>query len=66
MAVDHDVVLGGFLKDILVVVDHPLAVVVLSVWEDIANIACLHCIVTILVHEGECCWKVTLIIACRA
>ena len=42
---------GGLADGVLVVVVHPLAIVMLSAREDLADIAGLHGIVAVLVHQ---------------
>ena len=53
MSVHHDVVLGSLFEDIHIVVVHRLRVMVVASWDNVAHITCLHCVVTILVHEVE-------------
>ena len=51
MGVDHDVVLGRLDDGIVVMVDDRLAVVILAVRDDLADVAALDGVVAILVHE---------------
>ena len=51
VGVDHDVVVGCLLDAKHVVVDHRLAVMMLAVRDDVADIAALHRIVTIFIHK---------------
>ena len=63
VGVDHDVVLGGFLDGIEVVVHHPLAVVVLAIGQDVAYVTALHGVVAILDHQFVGIAHVTFVVA---
>ena len=51
VAVDANLIIGGFLHGIEIVVVHPLSVVVFSARNDIAYIAAFHCIIAIIHHK---------------
>ena len=65
MSIHHDMMLGCSLDDTLVVIVHQLAVVILTSWDDIADITGLHGIITIFVHQVEGILQMALIIECR-
>ena len=64
MGIDHNVVFGGEFDAILVMVNHPLAIVMLAAGDDIAHIAALDRIVIILIHQLVGSLQMTLIVAC--
>ena len=64
MGVHHDMVLGGLLHHIQVVVVHRLRIVVVASWDDISHIARLDGIVAIAVHQLEGFLHVALIVLC--
>ena len=66
MSIDHDLPLGSLLHHIEVVIDQPLTVVVLSVGDDVTNVAGLDARVVVLLHEVKGSIQVTLIVADRA
>ena len=51
VGIDHNLVLGGLLEGILVVVVHHLTIVVLATGHDVAHVATLHGIVAIVHHK---------------
>ena len=51
MGIHHNVVLCSLHHGIVIMIDKRLAVVVLSVRDDVSDIAALHCIVAVLVHK---------------
>ena len=51
MGIHHDMMLGGLLDAVEIVVVHPLAIVVFSTGDDIAHITALHGCITIFVHQ---------------
>ena len=61
MSIHHDMMLGCSLDDTLVVIVHQLAVVILTSWDDIADITGLHGIITIFVHQVEGIFQVALV-----
>ena len=63
VTVDHDVVLGSLGHGIVVVVDHPLAVVVLAAGNDVAHIAALDGVVAVAVHQGVGRVEMALVVA---
>ena len=65
VGVDHDVVVGGLLHGIEVVVVQPLAVVVLSAGDDVAHIAALDGVVAVVDHEAVGGIEMSLIVAHR-
>ena len=65
VGIDHDMVLGSLGDGIEVVVDHPLAVVVLTARDDVAHVAALHGVVAILLHELVGLVHVALVVAHR-
>lgn len=66
MAVDHYMLVGGFLHGVEIVVVGPLAVMVLALGEDIADVSALDCIVAILVHQVIGGIHVTLVVGYRS
>ena len=51
VGIHHDVVAGSLSDGVVVVVDGGLRVVVVAVGNDLSDVAGLHCVVAILVHE---------------
>ena len=62
VAVDHHMVLGSLLDDILVVVDHRLAEMEVATGDDIAHIARLDGIIAVAVHQIEGILEMALIV----
>ena len=58
----HDMMPGSGLDDTLVVIVHQLTVVILTSWDDIAHITCLHGIIAIFVHQVEGILQMTLVV----
>lgn len=51
MSIDHDLVVCSTLDGMLVVIDSDLAVVVLTTRDEVADIAALHRIIAIVLHQ---------------
>ena len=62
VGIDHDVVLGGSLDDMLIVIVHKLAVVIFAARDDVADISRLDSVVAILVHQAEGILHVALVV----
>ena len=65
VGIHHDVVLGGFLDAVEVVVVHPLSVVVLAAGYDVAHVAALHRVVAVTVHQCVGGFQMALVVARR-
>ena len=62
MRVNHDVMLRRLLDDIEVMIVHRLRVMVVATRDDVAYIACLHGVITVLVHQFVGLLYVTLVV----
>ena len=62
MGIHHDVVLCCLNHGIVVVVDEGLAVVMLSIRDDVAHISALYGVVAILIHKIVCSLHMTLVV----
>ncbi len=65
VGIDHDVVPGGQLHGMQVVVDHPLSVVVFASGQDVAHVAALHGVVSVAVHQRVGGLQVAFVVAHR-
>ena len=65
MGIHHDMMLCSFLYYIEIVVVHRLRVVMVTTRDDISHIPSLNGIVAILIHQGECILKMTLVVLSR-
>ena len=63
VGVYHDMMFGGFLDAIKVMVIHPLPVVILAAWDYVAHVAALDGIVAVFVHEVVGCLEVTFVVS---
>ena len=51
VCIDHDVVLSRLFDTILVVVNHPLGVMMISQWQNVSHVSGLDCGIVVSVHE---------------
>ena len=63
VGIDHDVMLGGLLNAVLVMIDDPLAIVILATGQDVSHIAALDGVIAQFVHQRVGLLKVALIVA---
>ncbi len=66
VSVYHDFVVRCFLHRIQIVVVHPLSIVVLATWNDIAYIAAFYRIISVVCHELVCLVHVAFIVTYRS
>ena len=62
VSIDHDVMTGSFLDAVEIVVVHRLRIVVVTARDDVTDVAALHGIVTVAVHQVVSILKVALVI----
>ena len=65
MTVHHNVMLGSLFDHIEIMVVHRLTVMMVTTWNHITHIACLHSIITIFIHQFISLLDMTLIILRR-
>ncbi len=66
MGIDHDMVFGSLGDAIEIVVVDRLAIVMLTTWDDVADISTLDGVIAILVHQVVCSPEMSLVVLCRS
>ena len=66
MGIDHNLIFGSFLHGIQIMIIHPLAIVIFSTRNDVAHIATLHGIVSVVHHKLVSLVHVAFVVAHRS